>query len=248
MKQKILELREQGKSYNEISKILGCSKGTVSYHCSKLDYNKSIINENLKIKNASQLKISLLSKEIEVKIIELRKLKNTFPEISKSLGISIDIVSNVCKKFGLTNKRRFFRDEVFISKIKELYLELKSYRKVAKELNISGKTVIKYADKREITKLSEDELRSNAVKNVIDWRKRKKLELIEYKGSKCCICGYNKCVQALQFHHLDPKMKDFTISKKSFSIEKLKKEVDKCILVCANCHSEIHANLVVWPS
>ena len=80
---------------------------------------------------------------------------------------------------------------------------------------------------------------------VINWRKRKKQELVEYKGGCCERCGYNKSTRALQFHHLDPNEKDFTISRKSYSIERLKKEVDKCILVCANCHAEIHSKMAL---
>ena len=76
-------------------------------------------------------------------------------------------------------------------------------------------------------------------------RKRFKKELIEYKGGKCEICGYDKCQSALEFHHLDEKQKKFSISETAFSksMEELKKEADKCILVCANCHREIHAKL-----
>ena len=74
-------------------------------------------------------------------------------------------------------------------------------------------------------------------------RKVKKF-LIEYKGGKCEKCGYDKCQGALQFHHLDPSQKEFNLSHKNFgqgtSIEELKKEVDKCILLCANCHFEEH--------
>jgi len=67
---------------------------------------------------------------------------------------------------------------------------------------------------------------------------------VEYKGGKCAICNYNKSIEALQFHHLDPKKKDpnYT-SMKNWSFESKKKELDKCILVCANCHAEIHANM-----
>ena len=70
-----------------------------------------------------------------------------------------------------------------------------------------------------------------------------KHKLIQYKGNQCEICGYNKCEGALQFHHLDPTEKDFTISQKNLGLTGLDtfyKEVDKCILVCANCHAEIH--------
>ena len=68
--------------------------------------------------------------------------------------------------------------------------------------------------------------------------------LVEYKGGKCERCGYNKCEGALQFHHLNPNEKDFNIShinlSRQFDKEKILKEVDKCILLCANCHAEEH--------
>jgi hypothetical protein len=77
------------------------------------------------------------------------------------------------------------------------------------------------------------------------WNKKRKIEMklkaVEYKGGKCCRCNYNKNIKALQFHHLDVQQKDFIIGgsyTRSWSI--LKTELDKCILVCANCHVEIH--------
>ncbi len=83
-------------------------------------------------------------------------------------------------------------------------------------------------------------LRSN-YRSVKKYRKKVKERLVEYKGGKCEICGYDKCIDALEFHHLDPKEKDFTLSSSNvLSFDRMKKEVDKCILVCANCHREIH--------
>jgi hypothetical protein len=77
--------------------------------------------------------------------------------------------------------------------------------------------------------------------SVAKKRKNYKQILVEYKGGKCEICGYDKCIEALDFHHKDPTQKDFNISaSKICNIETLKKEVDKCMLLCANCHREIH--------
>ena len=76
---------------------------------------------------------------------------------------------------------------------------------------------------------------------VLDIRRRNKIKLVEYKGGKCEICGYDKCIDALEFHHLDPNEKDFGIAGDTRCLEKLKSEADKCILLCANCHREIHA-------
>lgn len=67
---------------------------------------------------------------------------------------------------------------------------------------------------------------------------------VEYKGGRCSLCGYNRYNGSLEFHHLDPLKKDFCISKCHFTnFEKIKKELDKCILVCSNCHKEIHGNI-----
>ena len=68
-----------------------------------------------------------------------------------------------------------------------------------------------------------------------------KHKCVAYKGGKCCRCGYDYCVEALEFHHLNPEEKELSLSGgKSYSFERIKPELDKCILVCANCHREIH--------
>lgn len=81
-----------------------------------------------------------------------------------------------------------------------------------------------------------------AVNAVVKRRVILKEQAIEYKGGSCERCGYDKSKRALEFHHLDPKEKDFGIAHKGYtrSWEKVKKELDKCILVCSNCHAEIH--------
>ena len=67
---------------------------------------------------------------------------------------------------------------------------------------------------------------------------------IEYLGGKCAICGYDKCLRALSFHHIDPSTKSFGISgNHCLSWEKIKNELDKCILLCSNCHMELEDNL-----
>jgi hypothetical protein len=76
-------------------------------------------------------------------------------------------------------------------------------------------------------------------------RRKVRLMAVEYKGGKCEICSYNKCVDALEFHHKDPALKDFSISSKGYtrSWKTVKEELDKCVLLCANCHRELHAKL-----
>ena len=74
-------------------------------------------------------------------------------------------------------------------------------------------------------------------------RKKIRQEALEYKGGACEYCGYNRCSDALEFHHTDSSGKDFSISDKGYtrSWAKVKEELDKCVLLCANCHREIHA-------
>ena len=87
-----------------------------------------------------------------------------------------------------------------------------------------------------------DERRRYLRERVAERRRVMKLKCVEYKGGKCSICGYDKCVAAMVFHHIDPSNKDFGISAKGLcrSFDKLKIELDKCILLCANCHAEKH--------
>ncbi len=72
------------------------------------------------------------------------------------------------------------------------------------------------------------------------WKKRK-LKAIEYKGGKCMSCGYNKYPDVLEFHHRDPSEKEFEWKKlRKRSWEAVLKELDKCDMLCANCHRERH--------
>lgn len=242
MKDNIIKLRKEGKSYNQIRIILGCSKSTISYYCSKLIENECTKKINLDIKNKRQIKDNsflIPDDETVSKIIELRKILKTYDYISNNLKVNKHIVYKVCRKYNLIKTRNYNKisDET-IELIKEKYLELKSIRSVSKSTGISRDSISKYLDQNK----GKRDTVSSKNKNVVDWRIRTKQKLVEYKGGKCSNCGYDKCLAAMEFHHIDPNEKDFTISGKSWSFERLKKEVDKCILVCNRCHTEIHYN------
>jgi len=99
--------------------------------------------------------------------------------------------------------------------------------------------------------LRENGTRSRCRKCAVDAvqkrRENVKILAVEYKGGKCQNpeCGYNKYVGALEFHHTDGD-KDFGISTKGHcrSWEIIKKELDKCIMLCSNCHKEVHAGIL----
>lgn len=84
--------------------------------------------------------------------------------------------------------------------------------------------------------------RINRIKSI-------KIKSVEYKGGKCKCCGYNKCNSALEFHHRNRDEKEFSISQLTnlANWEIIKKELDKCVLVCCRCHREIEAGLIPCP-
>jgi hypothetical protein len=78
-------------------------------------------------------------------------------------------------------------------------------------------------------------------------RKNRKALLVKQFGNKCNICGYNKYLGALQFHHLDPKSKLFELGVREIrrSRSAILAEAKKCILLCANCHTEVENKITI---
>jgi 5-methylcytosine-specific restriction endonuclease McrA len=95
-----------------------------------------------------------------------------------------------------------------------------------------------YADRREYIKQA-----------VTKRRKAVRSMLLEYKGGRCTLCGYNTCANALELHHRIKSEKDFGLSAHGLTRAwlKVKAEADKCELVCANCHREVHSGIVQPP-
>ena len=182
-KEKIINLRKKGKSYNEISKELNCSKATISYHC-----KREMIND-----------------------------------------------------IGLEQYKKLNSDEIEL--LKEYY-KTHTIEETSKKFEVSISTVKKYSNKKFKDRTEDDRKKAN-YNHVKNFRKRTKEKAVEYKGGKCKICNYDRCVSALEFHHLEPSKKDFTLSQSmNIAWDKIKEELDKCILVCANCHREIHEGII----
>lgn len=85
---------------------------------------------------------------------------------------------------------------------------------------------------------------------VKEWRKRVRKALVAAFGGQCGLCGYSRCIEALDLHHLNAADKNMTLSSwaTAASFAKLADEARKCILVCACCHREIHAKVATTPS
>lgn len=70
-----------------------------------------------------------------------------------------------------------------------------------------------------------------------------------YKGGSCQLCGYGDCLRSLDFHHMDPDQKEFHFGgKHNYGWDRLRAELDKCVLLCRNCHGEVEnaVDMVVW--
>ena len=91
-----------------------------------------------------------------------------------------------------------------------------------------------YADRREYL-----------IEAVRKRRRKVRKMAIDYLGGRCSQCGYDRCMEALEFHHTDSSEKDFGISNRGYtrSWKRVQEEIRKCVLLCANCHREVHAGL-----
>ncbi len=183
MKNKIITLFNQGLTYNKIKSELGCSKGTISFHCSSL----RLPDERYSDKN----------------IIKYQRYYNKY-------GFNLGKTASF---FGIPKNT------------------LRNKLSLVKKPKVSIQEALK-----------RDNMRMN------NFRRNNKKKGVEYKGGKCQSCGYKKSFYCLSFHHVNPNEKDFNISSATMSWESIKKEIDKCVLVCMNCHGEIHEQLYLTGS
>lgn len=80
-------------------------------------------------------------------------------------------------------------------------------------------------------------------KQVKSRYKENKQVIDNLKDGKSCIrCGYNECIEALDYHHIDPSTKTNTVAKLAthYNLKDSLAETEKCILLCANCHRYFH--------
>lgn len=141
--------------------------------------------------------------------------------------------------------------------LKEEYLSKKYIGEIAKKLNRSVRSIqhkttrmglsrlpvkIKHeSDRKSINKKYYDKHKKEVYRRKRERLREYKLELLKIFGEKCAVCGYNRCIAALEFHH---KGKDNELNIKKalhhLSRQKALKEAEKCIILCANCHREVH--------
>lgn len=157
--------------------------------------------------------------EIGLKIIELRKQKVSIKKIQKILGCSKATISKYC---GMLANNDQITNELKLARIKSDH-------------------------DNEIAEFSR---RLGFSENIGVIRQRhtriaRRMWLAVYGGKRCQNCGYDKCLSALSYHHKDPTQKKFEISDyKRRRLELIIEEAQKCVLLCHNCHSEVHEGLL----
>lgn len=119
--------------------------------------------------------------------------------------------------------------------VKKLLEQGKSTVYIMKEANCSRALITYCKDQKYLSR-----------EYFIERRNKTKRKAVEYRGGKCQCCGYDRCLAALEFHHVDPTLKDKTIesmTKGAKAFNTIKDELDKCLLVCSRCHREIHTGI-----
>ncbi len=164
------------------------------------------------------------------KIKELIERNMSIREIGKEIGLSATAVRYHLKKNGLKTDPKYF-------------IVPDDKTKVCRMCNVE-KEVGEFMARKDRRNNVHSYCRSCLSAYGAKIEKNNKKELVEYKGGKCQNCGYSKSHSALEFHHLDPSKKDFTIGyKRRISLDKLKEEVDKCVMLCSNCHRVEHQRI-----
>lgn len=178
-------------------------------------------------------------------IHRLRAEGYSYNKIQEILKCSKGTISKYCSTDETAKRNeKTFKTDKEISALNE-YLQEHTYKQAAEYFNISVSSVKKYG-KRKRSKQTREEVLAHYREHKRQLRADTKKKCIEYLGGKCKLCGYNKCDKALDFHHVNPKEKDFNIGQNNtkYRFEQLKLELDKCVLLCRNCHAEVHAGLV----
>ncbi len=127
---------------------------------------------------------------------------------------------------------------IFIEIFAKLFTPCSSVAQSAERVAVKKGVILsdkrRYSDRREYL-----------IEAVRKRRKKVRQMAIDYKGGKCEICGYRRCPEALEFHHPEETGKDFGISNKGYtrSWRRILKEIEKCHLLCVNCHREVHSKL-----
>lgn len=179
------------------------------------------------------------SDELREKVAEMSRNGMSYNQIKEKTGLGKGTISAICQE--INGKKIYTKlTPEKVAELQELYNQIGNIKNVALITGIS------YTRLRSVLELKNRPKPKSGYQQVKDRRRKVKSKLVAYKGGKCQICGYSRCSDALDFHHIDPSSKSFQLSNSNIykNMDRLKEEADKCMLVCSNCHREIHAGLI----
>jgi len=222
------QLLGQGLSLAEIGRRVGRHEATVSYWLKK--YGLEAVNQG-----KHEAKGGLTREELE----PLVEAGMSIAQIAEGVGRSMGTVRHWLAKYGLRTQcppgapRRPGAQKALAEGLSEALLVCPRHGAAEHVRDSRG----------------HYRCRQCRVESVARRRRKVKQTLVTEAGGRCRMCGYARCVAALEFHHLDPKEKKFGLAQRAArSIETLRAEVRKCVLLCSNRHAEVESGFVEIPS
>lgn len=218
----------QGLSVEKIAKRFGKDPSTISYWMEK--HGLVAVNRD---KHAAKGGIE------RARLERLVEAGMTIAEIAEEVGLSCGSVRHWLRRYGLrTEKARTSRSAELMHAAKEaglLTVTMKCRRHGEAEFILEGRGY--YRCKR---------CRMEA---VLRRRRKVKAILAQEAGARCCICGYDRYIGALEFHHLDPDDKRMQMSGHgvTLALATARREAQKCVLLCSNCHAEVENGVTSVP-
>ena len=213
-------LLAQGKSLEEIGELVGRHHSTVSYWLKR---------HGLSPAHGRHAPRGGIEKDT---LRELCEAGLSIREIAAEVGFSYSTVRYWLDRYGLSSGPGRQRVSATAARAAGLArVELHCTRHGPTEFVLEGRSYYRCARCR--------------MERVSARRKHVKQAMVERAGGACALCGYDRSVAALQFHHLDPSIKEFALSERGLTraIKRVQAEADKCVLLCANCHAEVEAGV-----
>ncbi len=213
---------EAGLSLGAIAERTGKSRSTVSYHLRKFGLKATGGSAEFRPRGGID------RADLEPLVMD----GATLAEIARRLGCSVSTVRYWIAKHGLPSPIAVRRGD------RATAVERAS-GVLERRCRVHGKTAFV------IDKSGRMRCRQCRMEAVNRRRRKVKELLVQEAGGRCCLCGYDAWVGALQFHHLDPGRKEFALSGDGVarSLERARAEAAKCVLLCANCHAEVEAGV-----